>query len=85
MSIMLETMPEIIKITGSKQSYNIDHFLTTIAKVRELRIKYKIKNSTIININLIIHNKVNEKMVKDLFMLQNIKVNEISNKRINEE
>lgn len=85
MSIMLETMPEIIKITGSKQSYNIDHFLITIAKVRELRIKYKIKNSTIININLIIHNKVNEKMVKDLFMLQNIKVNEISNKRINEE
>ena len=85
MSIMLETMPDIIKITGSKQSYNIDHFLTTIAKVRELRIKYKIKNSTIININLIIHNKVNEKMVKDLFMLQNIKVNEISNKRINEE
>ncbi|MDR0674785.1 MAG: valine--tRNA ligase [Mycoplasmataceae bacterium] len=83
-SIMLETWPKIIDLKNDKYIKVLMQTFNNIYDfIRELRIKYAIKQTNQIVVNLITNDHVVLHEINDVLQLFNIKIDKISNKRIN--
>lgn len=80
-SILLENWPTPIKITLNQTYSNL--FIQVFNSIKDLRIKYSISRSTLININILTTDKIKLDLINQYLNKFNININNVSKARVN--
>ncbi len=80
-SILLENWPKPIKVTLNQTYSNL--FIQVFNSIKDLRIKYSISRSTLLNINILTTDKIKLDLINQYLNKFNININNVSKARVN--